>query len=99
MSGSPRAATRSNPAGLTPRELDVIMLVADGLRNAQIAERLFLSEKTVDHHVSAILRKLGVASRLDAARAAERLGIVPKHGDRGASNMGNAPVSDRPRQT
>jgi DNA-binding CsgD family transcriptional regulator/tetratricopeptide (TPR) repeat protein len=89
----PRPATRSNPAGLTARELDVIALVADGLRNAQIAERLFVSEKTVDHHVSAILRKLGVRSRGQAARAAQRLGIVREHGESGPANMGNAPVS------
>jgi DNA-binding CsgD family transcriptional regulator/tetratricopeptide (TPR) repeat protein len=95
----PRAKTRSNPAGLTARELDVIALVADGLRNAQIAERLFVSEKTVDHHVSAILRKLDVSSRLDAARAAMRLGIVPKDGDPNPGNMGNAPVSPPPAGT
>ena len=56
-----RAATRANPANLTPRELEVLALLADGLHNAEIADRLFLSEKTVAHHVSAILRKLGVA--------------------------------------
>src|SRR5581483_12107228 len=53
----PRASTRANVAGLTRRELEVLALVAEGLRNARIAERLALSEKTVDHHVSAILRK------------------------------------------
>jgi DNA-binding CsgD family transcriptional regulator/tetratricopeptide (TPR) repeat protein len=66
----PRASTRANPAGLTPRQVEILRLVADGLRNAQIAERLFISEKTVGHHVSAILRKLGVESRHEAARVA-----------------------------
>jgi DNA-binding CsgD family transcriptional regulator/tetratricopeptide (TPR) repeat protein len=66
----PRPATRSNPASLTPREVEVLELVVDGLRNAEIARRLFLSVKTVDHHVSAILRKLGVRSRGEAATAA-----------------------------
>jgi DNA-binding CsgD family transcriptional regulator len=74
----PRAATRENPAGLTARELEVLALVAEGLRNAEIAERLFVSEKTVGHHVSAILRKLGVATRSQAGAEAARLGIVER---------------------
>jgi DNA-binding CsgD family transcriptional regulator len=72
----PRARTRENPAGLTGRELEVLALLADGLRNAQIAERLVVSEKTVDHHVSAILRKLDVRSRGEAGAAAGRLGLT-----------------------
>jgi DNA-binding CsgD family transcriptional regulator len=92
----PRPATRRNPAGLTARELGVLALVADGLRNAEIAERLVLSEKTVDHHVSAILRKLNVRSRVDAARAARRLGVLAEDGESDPANMGNAPVSPPP---
>ena len=72
----PRPTTRSNPANLTPREVEVLSLVAEGLRNSEIAERLFLAEKTVDHHVSAILRKLGVHTRGQAAAEAARLGLV-----------------------
>jgi DNA-binding CsgD family transcriptional regulator/tetratricopeptide (TPR) repeat protein len=77
----PRAATRDNPAGLTARELEVLALVGEGLRNADVAERLFLSEKTVGHHVSAILRKLGVRTRGEASAEAHRLGIAGQ--DRG----------------
>ena len=72
----PRSRTRENPHGLTARELDVLKLLALGLRNAQIAGRLIVSEKTVDHHVSAILRKLDVGTRGEAAAEARRLGIA-----------------------
>lgn len=75
----PRSATRDNPAGLTPREVDVLVLLSEGLRNAEIADRLFLAGKTVDHHVSAILRKLGVRTRGEAAVEAVRLGVVGQH--------------------
>jgi DNA-binding CsgD family transcriptional regulator len=71
-----RATTRTNPAGLTTRELDVVRLLDEGLTNGELADRLFLSRKTVDHHVSAILTKLGVTNRRDAVRAARRLGVV-----------------------
>jgi DNA-binding NarL/FixJ family response regulator len=72
----PRKSTRENPAGLTARELEVLAMLAEGLRNADIAERLVLSEKTVDHHVSAILRKLNVRTRGEAAAEAARLGLI-----------------------
>jgi ATP/maltotriose-dependent transcriptional regulator MalT len=72
----PRAVTRSNYAGLTPRQLEVLGLVAAGLQNAEIAERLVLSPKTVEHHVSAILGKLSVRSRREARAVAVRLGVV-----------------------
>jgi DNA-binding CsgD family transcriptional regulator len=79
----PRATTRENPAGLTARELEVLALLAEGLRNAEIAERLFLSEKTVGHHVSAVLRKLDVRSRGEAGAEAHRLGIPGQDRERG----------------
>jgi len=68
----PQPGTLANPAGLTDRQLEILRLVAAGLSNAEIAQRLVVSTRTVDHHVSAILAKLGVATRREAAaRAAE----------------------------
>jgi len=74
----PRRATRENPAGLTKRELEVLGLVASGLRDSEIAARLVLSERTVGHHVRAILRKLDVRNRSQASAEAVRLGLVPQ---------------------
>jgi DNA-binding CsgD family transcriptional regulator len=71
----PRPSTRANPAGLTARQVDVLRLVAQGLRNAEIAQELVLSERTVDHHVTAILQKLGARSRTEATAYAMRLGL------------------------
>jgi DNA-binding CsgD family transcriptional regulator/tetratricopeptide (TPR) repeat protein len=73
----PSRATAANPAGLTRRQLEVLGLLTEGLSNAEIAVRLSLSPKTVDHHVSAVLGKLAVGSRHQAAAAARRLGLVP----------------------
>lgn len=72
----PRASTRRNGAALTAREVDVLRLLAEGLRNAAIADRLFVSPRTVDHHVSAVLRKLGVKSRGEAVAEAGRLAML-----------------------
>jgi DNA-binding CsgD family transcriptional regulator len=77
----PNKATLANPGRLTPRQLEVVRLIADGLTNDQIAEELYVSKKTVEHHVSAIYAKLGVESRTQAVKAA---------GDAGALKTGGA---------
>jgi DNA-binding CsgD family transcriptional regulator len=71
----PRAQTRANPGGLTARQLDVLRLLAQGATDAEIAAQLFVSLKTVSHHVSAILRKLEVRNRTEASATANRLGM------------------------
>ena len=76
----PRPATRSNAAGLSPRQMEVLRLVADGLRNKEIADRLVLSERTVEHHVAAVLRGLGVRTRTEATADAVRRGLVDEVG-------------------
>ncbi|MEV4637525.1 AAA family ATPase [Actinoplanes sp. NPDC049548] len=81
----PRATTAADPTGLTARQREVLDLLADGLSNAQIAAALSLSAKTVDHHVSAVLGKLGVSSRGQAAALSRR-----------SSNMGKSPHAAEP---
>ncbi|MCA8886157.1 MAG: response regulator transcription factor, partial [Hyphomonadaceae bacterium] len=78
----PRQATRSNVAGLTRREMDVLLLLEEGISNAEIAQRLSTAQKTVDHHVSAILSKLGSSTRLEAVAKARRLNLF---GDQSSS--------------
>ena len=77
MPRGPQPTTLANPAGLTPRQAEILDLVALGRSNAEIAGLLHLSTRTVDHHVSNILRKLEVPTRARASIEAARLGIVP----------------------
>ncbi|MET0417973.1 MAG: LuxR C-terminal-related transcriptional regulator, partial [Actinoplanes sp.] len=72
----PRPSTAADPTGLTGRQLEVLKLLADGLSNAEIAGRLTVSVKTVDHHVSAVLSKLRVPNRGQAASAAFKRGLI-----------------------
>jgi DNA-binding CsgD family transcriptional regulator len=72
----PRTATRAHPLGLTRREHEVLDLICAGHTNAEIGAKLFISAKTVDHHVSAVLAKLGAPTRNAAAAHAARLGLA-----------------------
>jgi DNA-binding CsgD family transcriptional regulator/tetratricopeptide (TPR) repeat protein len=72
----PRAGTLANPYGLTSRELEVLPLLADGLRNADIADRLSTSPRTIEHHVTKVLMKLNARSRAEAVRRAFELGLL-----------------------
>ncbi len=71
----PRESTRKNPAGLTGRQVDVLKLLTKGMSNSEIAINLFISPKTVDHHISAILSKLNLKSRTEAAAFARTTGL------------------------
>lgn len=72
----PRPSTKENPAGLTNRQLEVLAFMAEGLSNAEIADRLFISAKTVDHHVSAILAKLDARTRAEAVAVALQSNLI-----------------------
>ena len=74
----PRVATQENPHGLTARQLEILLLLAEGLHNAEIADQLSTTPKTAAHHVSAILAKLNARSRGEAVRIAYHLGILPQ---------------------
>jgi DNA-binding CsgD family transcriptional regulator len=74
----PAEITRQNPARLTGRQVEVLRLLREGLTNAEIAERLWLSVRTVDAHVAAVLAKLGLHSRRDVAARAAELGVLPE---------------------
>jgi DNA-binding CsgD family transcriptional regulator len=74
----PRESTRTNPAGLTERQVEVLRLLADGLTYQEIAQRLHLSVKTVDHHAAAVRAKLDAATRAEAVDAGRRLGILDR---------------------
>jgi DNA-binding CsgD family transcriptional regulator len=75
----PRPSTKQNPAGLTTRQMEVLALMAKGLANAEIAERLFTSTRTIDHHVSTILAKLDVRTRAEAISQAFQSGLVQQN--------------------
>jgi DNA-binding CsgD family transcriptional regulator/tetratricopeptide (TPR) repeat protein len=72
----PRRSTAASPVGLTAREMEVLNLLADGLSYQNIARRLYVSSKTVEHHVSSVLAKLGVRGRGEAIKEAARRGLV-----------------------
>jgi DNA-binding NarL/FixJ family response regulator len=69
----PRLETRSNPAGLTNRQVEVLGLMVEGLSNGEIADRLYITKKTTEHHVSAVMAKLGATTRAKAIARAESL--------------------------
>jgi DNA-binding CsgD family transcriptional regulator/tetratricopeptide (TPR) repeat protein len=81
----PRATTRANPGRLTDRQLDVLALLAEGRTNSEIAARLYVSRRTVDNHVAAVLARLGVTSRQEAVAAATALRLLRTAGRETAS--------------
>jgi DNA-binding CsgD family transcriptional regulator len=89
----PRQSTRANPGGLTRREMEVLELLAVGLTNAGIAERLYLTTKTVSHHLSAIYTKLGASNRMEAVRLASEIAEISQNGHVLVETRGNFPMS------
>ena len=71
-----RTATKAHPRGLTARKQQILQLISEGQSNEEISATLFISVRTVEHHVSAILGKLGVSTRQAAAKEARRLGLA-----------------------
>jgi DNA-binding CsgD family transcriptional regulator/tetratricopeptide (TPR) repeat protein len=82
----PRPSTKQNPAGLTTRQMEVLKLMAQGLANAEIAERLFTSTRTIDHHVSMILAKLEARTRAEAVSHAFQSGLIQQNRQSSAPN-------------
>ncbi len=80
LTRGPRESTQNHPAGLTTKEVEVLALLARGLRNKEIGQRLHRSARTIDHHLAAIFTKLDVASRAEAVSAAYRLGVLSSKG-------------------
>ncbi len=72
----PTSTTRGNPVGLTQRQIEIVQLLTQGMTNAEIADRLVVSVRTVESHVAAVLAKLGARTRRDAAVRAATLGIA-----------------------
>ena len=73
---APAPATAAQTATLTPREAEILALVAEGRSNGEIGKQLFIATKTVSVHVSNILAKLGAAGRTEAAAIARRRGLL-----------------------
>ena len=84
----PRPTTQANPYGLTNRQFEILLLLAEGLRNPEIADRLSTTPKTIEHHVSDVLAKLNVRSRAEAVRLVFQLGLVPQSTNPPTDNMG-----------
>ena len=87
-----RTSTQANPFQLTAREFEVLLLLCEGLRSSVIAKRLFRSVRTVDHHLTAVFAKLGVASRTEAVALALRAGLHACARPAVARNLGRPAV-------
>ena len=73
----PYASTRANQQGLTNRQVEVLQLLAEGLRDVEIADRLSISRRTAEQHVAGVLMKFNARTRAEAVRRAYELGALP----------------------